>query len=237
MQPTYLPWMGYFDLIDQSNVFIFHDNIQFEKQSWQQRNLIKTSQGKQWLTVPVYQTCNQRIAEVRIVERDTIADWRRKHWKSLITSYHKAPFWSTYGPSLEMVYRRKWEKLSELNIHLIHLFCEWLGLNPEFVCASELPSLPSEKVERLLTFCKMFQADIYLSPAGSRAYLEGDEAFQKDGISLTFQHYEHPKYSQLYEEFIPQLSVVDLLMNTGPEALAVIRSGRRLWKKPEEPGI
>jgi len=234
MQPTYLPWLGYFDLIDQSHVFVFHDNVQFEKQSWQQRNRIKTSQGGQWLSVPVYQSSTQTIIEVSIVQIGTIADWRRKHWKSLATSYQKAPFWSTYGPVLEEVYQRKWEKLSELNIHLIHLFSRWLGLSSRVVRASELPSLPLARAERLVALCKMFEADVYLSPAGSRSYLESDELFQKNGISLVFQQYDHPEYPQLHGGFISHLSVLDLLMNCGPSALEIIRSGRKKWKKCSE---
>lgn len=232
MQPTYLPWAGYFDLIDQSDLFMLYDDVQFEKQSWQQRNRIKTPLGKQWLTVPVYQSSAQRITDVRIVQTNTSSDWRRKHWKSLVMNYQKAPFWSSYGSLLEEAYREEWRQLAELNIHLIRRICEWLGLFPKFVRASEL-SYPASinKADRLIAFCKMFEADVYLSPAGSRSYLESDEPFQKNKISLVFQHYEHPEYPQLYGEFTSHLSVLDLLMNTGPQALDIIRSGRRTWKE------
>jgi hypothetical protein len=238
MQPTYLPWMGYFDLIDQSDVFIFLDTVQFEKQSWQQRNRIKTPQGTHWLTVPVFHAETQPIIQARIVQIKSIGSWRRKHWLSLLSNYQKAPFWSEFGPSFEQLYQRKHEKLAELNIDLINMLCEAIGIRAKFVRTSELPPLSGKKAEPLVALCKMFGADVYLSPAGSQAYLESDVLFWKNGTSLLFQQYEHPKYPQLYGEFIPYLSVVDLMMNAGPKALEIIRSGRRPNKTLSEmPGV
>jgi hypothetical protein len=232
MQPTYLPWLGYFDLIDQSDVFIFLDTVQFEKQSWQQRNRIKTAIETQWLTVPVYRSLKQKIMDVRI---DNTKDWRRNHWMSLVNNYHGSSFWSSYSSRLESTYHQHWDRLAELNIFLIKTLCETLDLRPRFVRTSELPILQGKKAELLVDLCKIFGADTYLSPAGSQVYLESDAPFRSDGISLVFHQYEHPTYPQLYGEFIPYLSVVDLLLNTGPQALGVIRSGRRP-SKPADSG-
>jgi hypothetical protein len=224
MQPTYLPWMGYFDLIDQSDVFIFLDTVQFEKQSWQQRNRIKTANGPLWLTVPVYQSLKQKIVDVRI---DNTKNWRRNHSMSMVNSYRRSPFWTDYWPQLEAAYGQDWNLLVELNIHLIGILCEMLLLKPRFVRASDMPNIEGEKTKLLIDICRKLGADTYLSPLGSRAYLESDAEFRKVEISLLFHQYEHPIYPQLYGPFLPHLSIVDLLLNVGPKAIEAIRSGRR----------
>jgi hypothetical protein len=231
MQPTYLPWIGYFDLIGQADIFVFLDTVQFEKQSWQQRNRIKTSQGVQWLSVPVFHSFGQKIIDVRINNQ---TKWRRKHWMSLFTNYGKAPFWSLYGPELDQLYQREYYRLAELNIDLVKLLCGMFGIKPRFLRTSEQPPLPGTKVEPLIALCKQLGADTYLSPAGSRAYLESETPFRESGISLVFQEYEHPIYPQLHGGFISHLSVVDLLMNTGPRAPEIILSGRKPWEKCSE---
>lgn len=231
MQPTYLPWIGYFDLIDQSDVFVFLDTVQFEKQSWQQRNRIKTAKGTLWLTVPVYQSLKQKIVDVGI---DNTKIWRRNHWMSLVNNYHRAPFWTTCGPKLETEYNQEWVRLTEFNIHLIGMFCDMLQIRPRFVRTSEMPDIEGQKTGLLTNICKALGADTYLSPVGSWAYLDSNAEFRNKGISLVFHQYEHPTYQQLYGAFVPYLSVVDLLMNMGPKAIEIIRSGRKASKSSEE---
>jgi hypothetical protein len=216
--------MGYFDLIDQSDVFVFLDTVQFEKQSWQQRNRIKTANGPLWLTVPVYQSLKQKIVDVRI---DNTKNWRRNHSMSIANCYRRSPFWTDYWSQLEAAYCQDWNLLAELNMHLIGILCEMLLLKPRFVRMSDMPNIESEKTELLIDVCRTLGADTYLSPIGSRAYLGSDAEFRKAGISLLFHQYEHPTYPQLYGPFLPQLSIVDLLLNVGPKATEAIRSGRR----------
>jgi hypothetical protein len=224
MQPTYLPWMGYFDLIDQSDLFVFLDNVQFDNRSWQQRNRIKMSQGPHWLTVPVYQRTGQKITDVRIYNE---VNWRRKHWMTLTTGYQKSAFWSDVSPQLEGVYQQDWQALVDLNIYLIKLFCQMLGIESNFKRASQLESIRGKKTDLLISICQSVGADLYLSPAGSKTYLTSDNHFKNNGIALKFHQYEHPTYPQLYGEFSPYLSIVDLMMNTGEKVLDTIISGRK----------
>jgi hypothetical protein len=234
MQPTYLPWVGYFDLIDQSDVFVLYDTVQFEKQSWQQRNRLKTAQGVQWLTVPVHQSLGQRIDEVRTSEATA---WRHKHWMALVTNYAKAPFWPQHSPLFEAAYQSPWEHLADLNIHLLTEMTRAFGLRSNFVRASSLPSFAGRKEEPLLALCEHFGADTYLSPAGARTYLIDDVPFRARGLSLRFQAYEHPIWPQQFGEFAPHVSAVDLLFHCGSAGGEIVRSGRRPSTSVDRTGV
>jgi len=223
MQPTYLPWLGYFDLIDQSDIFVILDDVQFEKQSWQQRNRIKAKNGWVWLTIPVIQKFGQKISETRINYANR---WNEKHWKSIYYNYHAAAFYHSFNERLEKIYAMHSEFLIDFNMTIIQWFCEQLGIHPQFIRSSEL-SLEGTKTERLLNICQDLHADTYLSPPGSRTYLEKNNLFHNSGIELKYQHFEHPQYSQLWGDFIPYLSVLDLLLTQGVHSLPIIRSGRR----------
>ena len=226
MQPTYLPWAGYFDLIDQCDVFVFLDTAQFEKQSWQQRNQIKTPSGPLLLTVPCSQCLPQRIVDVRI---DKSSNWRRKHWMSIAANYSRAPYWHDFRGPLEAIYARHWDCLIELNLAVITLLANLLGLDTRFLKTSEMFPSNQTKTARLVDICVRLGADNYLSPRGSFAYLESERPFADHGISLAFQQFEPLVYPQLFGDFIPYLSMIDLLMNLGPSALGLLRSVRRPW--------
>ncbi len=231
MQPTYLPWIGYFDLLDQCDRFVLYDHVQFEKQSWQQRNRIRTAQGTAWLTVPVHQELGQVIVDVRI---NQTAHWQHKHWMALVSNYRRAPYWDRYQAALAAIYERPWERLADLTIHLIDHLASELGITTERVRSSSLSPeiLQGHKAEPLVALCHHFGADTYLSPAGARSYLTSDEPFRVHNLRLEFHAFEHPVWPQRFGEFISHLSVIDLLFNVGPEALSAIRSGRC----PAEPG-
>jgi len=224
MQPTYLPWLGYFDLIDQSDVFVLLDTVQFEKQSWQQRNRVKTPQGVVWLTVPVLQDLDNRIFEVEINNK---VDWQRKHRGTIEQSYSRACYFGEFASALRAFTTREWTHLADLNIALIEAFCGWFGLRPNLVRASEMPAIPGHREELIISICRHFGANEYLSPPGSRVYLNDETPFKEAGISLRFQAYEHPIYPQRHGEFVPYLSALDLLLNAGEESLSIVRSGRR----------
>ena len=223
MQPTYLPWIGYFDLISQSDTFVFLDSVQFEKQSWQQRNRIKTSHGCKWLTVPVLHKMSQRIDEVAINQTDR---WRARHWKSISQNYQKSEHWGAYCDFFEMLYQRDWKHLVELNLHVIDAMCSYLGILVPFVRSSEMDT-HGEKVDRLIGICQRLGAHTYLSPPGSAEYIEADNRFGEAGIRLEFHEYVHPVYRQLHGDFVSHLSIVDLLFNEGGRSLEVIEQGRR----------
>ena len=222
MQPTYLPWLGYFDLIDQSDIFVILDDVQFEKQSWQQRNRIKAKNGWIWLTIPVIQKFGQKISETRINYANR---WNEKHYKSIYYNYHSAASYNSFNDMLEKIYALHSEFLIDFNMTIILWFCEQLGIHSQFIRSSELSSEGS-KTERLVNICNDLHADTYLSPLGSRIYLEKNNLFHNSGIELKYQHFEHPKYSQLWGDFIPYLSALDLLLTHGVNSLPIIRSGR-----------
>lgn len=226
MQPTYLPWIGYFDLMDDSDVFIFHDSIQFEKQSWQQRNQIKTPTELRWLSVPVLIAgrSTQLINEVEIVRT---AGFPQKHVNQLEEHYRRAPHFKRYFPELRAILTDPALSLSQLNQALIRAMAGMLGLSPRFMTSSTMQAT-GVRSERLVNLCRELGATTYLSPLGSAGYMLEDRAlFEQAGLTVVFQHYEHPRYRQVSEPFLPFASAVDVLFNEGDDALAILRSGRR----------
>jgi len=219
-QPQYIPWIGYFHKLDQSDVFVLLDNVQYKKNEWQNRNRIKTSHGWQWLTVPMNHRFPQMISEVRINNR---VRWRQKHLHAVQTNYGKATFFKDYFPVLQEIWSQKWELLSPLNIHIIKRMAELLGIDTKLYVASDLgKDFAFEPNRRLIEICNHFGAEVYLSGQGGKGYLDM-ELFGKEGIEVLIQEINHPNYQQLYGEFQPNLSIIDLLFNCGSEAINLIR--------------
>jgi hypothetical protein len=219
-QPQYLPWLGFFDKLDQVDVFVLLDNVQFKKNEWQNRNRIKGPGGPQWLTVPVAHKFPQTIAEVGVRETEP---WRRKHLRALESNYGKATCFEAEMPPLADVLSRPWRHLAPLNIELIRLLATRLGIDTEIRLGSEFNAREHPTL-RLVDLCVEAGADTYLSGAGGD-YLETD-AFAEAELGLRFHRYEHPIYPQLYGDFEPSMSVADLIMNLGNDSLLKIRSGR-----------
>ena len=215
-QPTYLPWMGLFAMIDSVDTFVFLDDVQFEKQSWQQRNRIKGAAQPIWLTVPVYRQFGQKLSEARI---NYETDWQKKHWESIRQSY--AMRYSS--GEIQEWYTTHFDYLVDLNIHIIESLVGLLGINrPKFVRSSRL-SIPGKKAEHLEGILQCLGATEYLANPGSRGYLEPCLPFK--GIKVEWFDYKHPVYPQARGDFIPYMSVVDLLLNAGSDALKYIREG------------
>ena len=229
LQPTYLPWMGYFDMMDEADIFVFYDDVQFSVQSWQQRNKIKTAQGWTWLTVPVVRQFGSLINDTRI---NNNSNWNKKHWESIKQSYSKAPFFEEYGSIFKEIYENEWEYLPDLNMTLIKTLKEMLGLKAKLIVSSDL-SIEGVKTERLLTTLKKLGASEYISGPGAKNYLEVN-GFRENNIKLYWYEYQHPVYPQIRGEFIPYLSVIDLLLNTGDAAIKHLREGARGALKLEE---
>ena len=220
-QPQYLPWLGYFDKIARSDIFIFLDNVQFKKNEWQNRNRIKTDQKWQWLSVPVIHRFGQKINEVEI---NNTVQWGKKHLHALATNYAKAPFIKEHFDFLAKTYAHPWKRLVDINLHLIYYLIKALNIsNKEFHLASEYQAREGP-TERLVDLCRQVGAGVYLSGQDGAKYLDLDE-FKKGGIQVIFQKYEHPLYPQLFGDFEPCMSVVDLLFNCGPESLSILRKG------------
>lgn len=224
MQPTYLPWIGYFDLMDQCNYFVFLDSVQFEKRSWQQRNRIKTSEGELQLSIPVLTKgkFQQKISEVKI---DTQYPFYQKHLKSITLNYSKATFYNRYVNGLEKILCGQHTYLVDLNIELIKWLREKLRIRAQLLRSSQL-KVRGNRTELLINICKNLGAETYLSPIGSKSYIQEGKLFFNNNIRLQYHNFKHPTYHQLYGKFIPYLSVIDLLFNEGDSSLKVIRSGR-----------
>ena len=233
-QPTYLPWLGYFDLLDQVDKFVLLDTVQFSKQSWQQRNRIKTPTGLMWLTVPVVfrGRLGQRIVDVEIRE----PEFWRDHLRTIELNYRRAPFFDRYYPDLSELLRSASSglRLAELTIILFRWLSEVLGIQTPIVRSSELAA-EGKRTHLLAEICSLSGATTYVSPLGSADYLLQEMPILTDrGVNVVFQHYEHPLYHQLFPPFQAHASVLDLLFNEGENSLATIRSGRRPPFAPAE---
>ena len=215
IQPSYIPWRGYFHIIQRSNVFVFHDDIRYTKEDWRNRNRIKTASGLRWLTIPVQRaTTKGNIVDVLI---DNTQPWGRKHWAVIEQAYHAAPYFDQYCAFFKDVLTQDWEKLSELDIYLTEKICEFLGFETEFHRSSEF-GINGVKTDRLVQLCEKLEITHYLSGPAAQAYIE-PEKLKAVGVSLEYQLYDYPDYPQLYEGFEPNVSIIDLLFNCGPTAL------------------
>jgi len=225
-QPTYLPWIGYLDLMDQVDLFVVLDNVQFVKQSWQQRNRIRTAAGLQWLTVPVklHGRFGQLINEVEIREPDFHVD----HLRAIELAYRRTPNFDAYFSEIrERLAVRQSELLVDLNLSLLTWIAATLQIKTPLVRASTLGQ-SGKRTELLANICSELEAATYISPAGSAEYLLlEEELLTGRGVEVLFHHYKHPAYHQLHKPFIPFASAVDLMFNEGADALNILRSGRR----------
>ncbi len=225
MQPTYMPWIGYFALIDSVDIFWFSDDIQFERRSWQKRNRIKVSSGNSvWLTVPIEHEYRIKINEVKI--KNSI-DWRHDHWQTIYFNYSNAQCFNDYANKIKELYQKEWENLCDMNIYFINVLASLLGIKmPRIIKTSDLKGIEGHKTDRILSILRKLDADEYASVPGSRSYIEVDK-FKKFGINFYWFEYQHPAYPQRWGDFIPYLSALDLLFNTGREAINYIREGEK----------
>jgi len=223
-QPQYFPWLGYFDKISQADIFVLLDSVQFKKNEWQNRNRIKTSQGWQWLTVPIQHHFGQTIHDVQICQA---RNWRTKHLHALKTNYSNAPFFEKYWSEIEDIFTVNWQNLSALNIYVIKKLMKLLNIHTPVHIASQLPSLPNTPDERLIKIVEYFQADSYLAGEGGKSYMDLTK-FREAKIEVIFQNFIHPVYPQLFNNFEPYMSILDLLFNCGNRSLEILSSKERV---------
>jgi len=222
-QPQYLPWLGYFDKIDRADAFVLLDNVQFKKNEWQNRNKIKTAQGWMWLTVPVLYKFPQLINEVGVNNTDR---WQHKQRQALVSNYRKSPFWQMLEGFFEETFTRQWTLISELNIHVVKKIIGLLGIETPVHVASDMGTFPEDPDERLIALTKHLGGDTYLAGNGGRDYMDMAK-YEKSGIQVIFQEYHHPTYGQLYGQFEPYMSAIDLLYNHGEKSLDILRGNGR----------
>jgi len=219
LQPGYMPWLGFFDQMQRSDIFVYLDDVQYDKHGWRNRNRIKSAAGPLWLTVPVLNTGRhgQKINEVEI---DSRSPWARKHVAAITHNYSNAPYKNYYLPQLEAILAREWVSLVELDLAIVELICDWIGLDRQ-IERSSLLGIDGDQSSRLLNICNHFQADRYLSGDSAQNYLDLG-LFTNGGIEVEWQLYRHPIYTQLHGEFTPYLSALDLVMNVGEKSLGIL---------------
>lgn len=223
MQPTYLPWLGYFGLMKSVDLFILLDSVQFARRSWQQRNQIKTPGGPIWLTVPVLSKGkrDQRITEVEI---EHSRDFPQSHQRAVELNYKKAPYFNAYVPQLLSLLDNDNRYLADLTIGLIDWLRDALGITTPMRRSSEFEAVGT-KADLLASLCDQVGATEYISPLGSKDYLDQSDAFARRGMPLRYFSFTHPEYPQMFGGFLPFMSVVDLLFNCGPESMPLIEKG------------
>lgn len=216
MQPTYLPWAGYFNLIARADHFVFLDDVQFEKGSWQNRNRVLLEGKPHWITVPALREhLSQTIREIRIDDRNR---WRDKQLKLLVQAYAKAPYWGEVYEVLKPILSDlSHQYLEALNISLIRGFSSALGIETPFYYSSKL-GVQGNRTARLVRICQSLNCLEYLSPEGSRNYITQDGDFENSGIEVRYQTYEPAPYQQFKTgTFVSRLSIVDVWAHLGRE--------------------
>jgi hypothetical protein len=226
-QPTFLPWIGWFDLVDQSDVMIILDDVQFSKQSWQQRNRLRTVKGLEFISVPVKTAGRlfQRIIDCKLADDRFV----KKTIGILQANYSSAPFFAETFAELARILKfgASTASLLELNCELILWMAGKLGVTTSLIRASALAA-PGRRGEHVAAICECVGADTYLSPPGAEAYLNEDRAaFDRRRIVINIHVFEHPQYPQCFAPFMPYASALDLIFNTGPAAGEIMRTGRR----------
>jgi len=220
LQPGYLPWLGFFEQMYRSDVFVIYDDVQYDKEGWRNRNRIKTANGAQWLTVPVHVRFEDHplIYEVKI---DNKANWRKKHLSSIKQNYSRSPFYKEYIGTFEDAYCREWEYLVDIDMHFILELANCLGMGGKKIVRSSSLGITGDRMQRLIDICRMFNADTFYEGAAGRNYIDAADLV-RHGIKVEYQDYKHPVYKQLYGEFISHLSVIDLLFNHGDDSLLIL---------------
>ena len=231
VQSNYIPWKGYFDLIDRVDEFVLLDDVQYTRRDWRNRNQIKTPQGLHWLSIPLQVRGNylDAINQMQVCDRG----WAQQHWRTIHHHYRQAPGFAVHAGWLEAAYEEaaRLSRLSEINELFLRAICRALEI-PTLLRRSTDFQLTSGKNERLVELCRQAGATVYLSGPAARSYLDED-AFGAHGLAVEWMSYDgYPPYPQRHGEFSHGVSVVDLLLNTGREARAFALPGRSPARTP-----
>ncbi|MFA5305901.1 MAG: WbqC family protein [Candidatus Babeliales bacterium] len=222
-QTAYLPWMGLIHKISLADKYVFFDCVQMSNDDYERRNRIKTANGEIWLTIPL-KSKGYREKKLFELEIDNSQRWRDKHRKSIYYAYKKAPYFDEYESFFNELFQREWQYLCELNEYFLKWVLDLLKINVEYCRASDL-NFEGQKSDLVLDMCKKLGADVYIFGSQGEGYAD-KEAFERAGIKLYFQNYNHPVYPQLWGEFVPYMSIIDLLFNVDAEkSKQIIMSG------------
>jgi hypothetical protein len=223
LQPSYIPWRGYFHQIARSDLFIFYDDVQYDKHGWRNRNRIKTPSGARWLTIPVHSAGNV-VQEIPInqIQVDWRKNWPESHFQLIAESYKDAPFFKKYRDLIKCFYSEKPVLLAEFTIQTTISLARELGItHTAFMSSSAIPGLTGKKTDRLIQILKHVHATHYISGPSAQSYIE-EEKFSEAGITIEYMTYNYREYPQLYPPFDPQVSILDLMFMTGDQALSYI---------------
>jgi hypothetical protein len=227
LQPTYLPWLGYFEMIAAADIFVIYDHVQFVKKSWHHRNRIKGPNGEILLSVPT----KKAPLHTALCNIDLASEYEASltsHWTTISHAYKKAPYFSRYSQELQALYFKKYASLTDLTVTFIHFFCEHLGVSTKFITSSSfaLDTSLVNSTGKVVELCQKVGIKNLYDANGALKIID-TKIFNSNGIGIEFQQYEHPIYSQQFGKFIPYMSVLDLLLNEGENSANVMRAGRR----------
>jgi hypothetical protein len=211
MQPNYLPWRGYFDMINRADFFVYYDDVQYTKKSWRNRNYINGVNGLSRLTVPVHADLSENICSTKI---DNSTDWRSRHFNSIRVNYSKTKYYDCYIDEIfQEIYSKKWEYLSELNVKSTDLFCKFLGINTPRFRSSDFGFSGDKSGEKILKFCNHFECDVLINGPAAKDYLS-DKMFSDAGVKIEYMNYDYAEYPvQNKVIYSGNCSIVDLIFN------------------------
>ena len=217
-QPGYMPNLGFFKKIQSSDIFVFLDDVQFSKDSFDNRNQIKTNFGSEWITVPLNRPVfEKKFNEVSISYK---TNWIKEHCNMIFENYKSTPYFSSYWYEIEKILNYKHKLLIQLNFELIKYFIKTLDIHTKTVKSSEL-SITKIKTERLIEICLKLSATCYISGIGGKDYLD-ESLFENAKIKLIYENFVHPKYTQVHGDFIKNMSIIDLLLNEGHKSKKIL---------------
>jgi hypothetical protein len=218
-QPVYLPWLGLFNKIAQADDFVSFNQVQYQPKSYNSRNKIKLNGKAHYLTVPVFRKnfLNKTISEIEI---NNTTRWNVKHLGTIKQAYNKTPYYSRYIDFFEDTYNQEWNMLTELNEYMLLWFLDVLGIKVNYHNAKDW-NFQGNKSELVLDMCNQLGAKDYIFGSQGMGYADVS-SFKKCNVNVSFQDYSHPIYPQFGNEFIPYLSIIDLLFNCGDDSLSYI---------------
>ena len=221
-QPGYLPWLGFFKKISDCDVFVFLDDVQYERKNWQNRNYIRSSNGSTLLTIPTISNLDSEINKVKI---DNTKKWALKHKKSILTNYSKSKYFKEHKEFIEEIYERKFNLLIEIDIEIIKYIMKKLEITTKTIFSSEL-HVSGKGSDRVLNICKAIKCDHYISGVTwAKDNLQIND-FIKNGITVQFDEFQHPVYRQCYQPFLPNMAAIDLLFNEGENSQNILKNKR-----------
>lgn len=223
LQSCYIPWKGYFDLINSVDEFVLYDEVQYTRQDWRNRNRIKTPNGTRWLTIPVtvHDLYQQRLDETEVAD----PGWPGRHWDTVRQAYSRAPNFSTHATEVEAAYEacRGESRLSQINRTMLEAVGRLLGIQTRVTWSTEYEA-HGTRTERVVSLCAQVGATHYLSGPSGRDYID-ESLFERAGVALEYFDYDgYPAYPQLHPPFEHDVTILDLLFNAGPDAPSLMKS-------------